>query len=349
MKTLKKAFVLAVIMWLPSSLFIWAEGSDKGTTNAALRYWMAFALVENPSVDKTLAELLDKTASGEAPWNEERLGPILDQNTAAIETLHRATRLPDCSWGLETELGPDTPIPHLARGRALARLNVLYGMRLVSRGQSGLAVDAWLSGLRFAQDLAREGSLISALVATSALDAHYKALQRFVESGNPNPALRTRIRSGLRGLPAYGVDWQEAWRAEGMAIEVLLLRMETMNPSDAYKQLVSLLGDPMAANPEKSRQDLAAKVGLQPIDLSDSEKLRKVLRQALQDHRRLMEDIIAAYRLPHREAEIRLTAIAARRKTASVLLRSVFPSPTRANELRGEAETHRTTLLNLLG
>src|SRR5215470_10071479 len=96
--------------------------------NAALRYWLAFAEMQDQSVDKKTAELLEKTAAGEVPWNETALGPILDRNQQAILALQRASRLPECDWGLEYDQGPNASVAYAPRARVLARLNTLYGM-----------------------------------------------------------------------------------------------------------------------------------------------------------------------------------------------------------------------------
>src|SRR5713101_9881972 len=66
------------------------------TRNAALRYWLAFADLQDPPADKATADLLEKTAAGEATWDEAKLGPILDKNETAIWRMQRATKLPDC-------------------------------------------------------------------------------------------------------------------------------------------------------------------------------------------------------------------------------------------------------------
>jgi hypothetical protein len=46
------------------------------------------------------------------------------------------------------------------RARVLARLNTLEGMRQMVHGDSQSAVNTWLAGMHFSQDLARGGSLI---------------------------------------------------------------------------------------------------------------------------------------------------------------------------------------------
>src|SRR5665213_3483274 len=79
-------------------------------TNAALRYWMAFAVTHDPPADRATAELLDRVAAGTSPWDEAKLGKILDDNREALEIMQRATKLTSCDWGLEYEFGPMTPI-----------------------------------------------------------------------------------------------------------------------------------------------------------------------------------------------------------------------------------------------
>jgi hypothetical protein len=64
------------------------------TSNAALRYWMAFALLQDSSASAATMDLLVRVAEGSAPWNEGRLGPILDglmRNTPdALRFIERA-------------------------------------------------------------------------------------------------------------------------------------------------------------------------------------------------------------------------------------------------------------------
>jgi hypothetical protein len=128
------------------------------TRNAALRYWMAFAELRDAPSDKATTELLEKTAAGEAPWDETKLGPILDRNKEAILMMQRATKLPDCDWGLEYERGPNAAIDYAPRARVLARLNTLYGIRMAAKGEAQNAIDSWLAGIRFSQHLAKGGS-----------------------------------------------------------------------------------------------------------------------------------------------------------------------------------------------
>jgi hypothetical protein len=194
-------------------------------TNAALRYWMAFALMKDPPADKATADLLEQVALGAAPWDEARLGTILDANADALDIMQRATKLPTCDWGVEYELGSAAPIAHLARARALGRLNVVAGARLVSRGQLPAAVETWLAGVRFSQHVAQGGTLISLLSARLVLTSSLNALARV--SGSLDATHRKEIEVAVRALPEAGFDWTDAMRREGEVLAVA----KRMNPN----------------------------------------------------------------------------------------------------------------------
>src|SRR2546427_12612501 len=75
------------------------SGAPPETRNAALRYWLAFADLQDPPTDKATAELLEKTAAGEAARDEKKDGPIFDKNEPALWRWERATELPDSDSG----------------------------------------------------------------------------------------------------------------------------------------------------------------------------------------------------------------------------------------------------------
>src|SRR5438270_588844 len=89
-----------------------------------------------------------------APPASITLGKFVDDNRESLQVMRRATKLMACDWGLEYELGPNTPIAHLAKARVLGRLNGAEAARLAARGQVAAAVDVWLAGIRFSQHVA---------------------------------------------------------------------------------------------------------------------------------------------------------------------------------------------------
>src|SRR5260370_30957164 len=138
-----------------------------------MRYWRGFADLQDTPTEKATAELLEKTAAGGTVGEEAKLGPILDKNESAIWRMQRATKLPECDWGLEYDLGPRAAIAYVPKARVLARLNTLDGMRLAAKGASQRAVETWLAGIRFSQHLAKGGTWIFSLYETMDLSSSF--------------------------------------------------------------------------------------------------------------------------------------------------------------------------------
>ena len=191
-----------------------AQAPTATATNAALRYWMAFALMKDPPADQATMELLDRVASGASPWDEARLGKFVDDNRDSLQIMRRATKLASCDWGLEYELGSNTPIAHLAKARVLGRLNGADAARLAARGQTDAAIDAWLAGIRFSQHVAKGGTLISLLSAKLSLSPALKSLARVLSQSRVDAARRKEIEVTLNGIPPAGLDWADAMKRE---------------------------------------------------------------------------------------------------------------------------------------
>jgi len=292
------------------------------TRNAALRYWMALVDLHDPPSDDATRELIEKTVSGEAAWDETKLGPILDQNTQAIEEMQRATRLPECDWGLEYSRGARASVGHLVRARVLARLNTLYGMRMMAKGQTQEAVDAWLDGVRFSQHLAKGGTLIFKLVARAALLPDFQALTNAAQRGQLQTAQKVRVAKAIRGLPPDVFDWNEALGLEEAAFELFVEEMrQSKNPAAVYQDLS---GEAPPANfilpPEK---DVVA--------------FRGVIVQAQ-----------AALRLPPDEARSHLEKLQKQEVQFGSFFEDSVPSILTINERRAEVEVARKKLLDAL-
>jgi hypothetical protein len=292
------------------------------THNAALRYWMAMADLQDPPADKGTQELLEKVAAGEVQWDEAKLGPIVDVNTQAIEEMQRATKLPECDWGLEYSRGAHASIGQLTRARVLARLNTLYGMRRMAKGRPQEAIDAWLDGVRFSQDLAKGGTLILKLVARAALLSDFQALNNAGRAGSLPAEQRTRVAVAIRSLPSDVFDWSEALGLEEAALEASVEQMrQSKNPASVYQDLN---GEPPPANYALPRQnDLIA--------------FRAVIVQAQ-----------AALRLPPPEARIHLQQLQRQIAQFGGFLERATPSLVKINDARTEVESARAALLETL-
>jgi hypothetical protein len=205
--------------------------------NAALRYWMAFAEMENPPADGEVAQRLSAVAEGKEPWSES-LAPILERNAEPLAIMQRASRLERCEWGYETEMGSETPIANLPRARTLARLNVLHGMRLWAQGRRTQAVDAWLAGIRFSRHIPAEGPWLGALVASASLRAHLGALSRAVNERKLDPAVTSRIERELAALPEAGFDWSVPARVESEGIGGHLAALEAKAANEGARSSI---------------------------------------------------------------------------------------------------------------
>jgi hypothetical protein len=215
-----------VLTFLLAGLMLVARADAQPTTNAALRYWMAFALMKDPPADQQTMQLLDRVASGASPWDEAKLGKFVADNREALEIMQRGTKLPSCDWGLEYELAQHTPIAHLAKARVLARLNGVEAARLASRGQLAAAVDVWLAGIRFSQHVASGGTLISLLSARLSLSPALKSLTRLAPQLDAGQ--RQQVDAAVRAIPDAGFDWADAMRREAEVLATAKKRDPTI-------------------------------------------------------------------------------------------------------------------------
>ena len=292
------------------------------TRNAALWYWLAFADLQDPPTDKATAELLEKTAAGEAAWDEAKLGPILDKNETAIWRMQRATKLPECDWGLEYDLGPRASIAYVPKARVLARLNTLEGMRLAARRETQKAVDTWLAGIRFSQHLANGGSLIFSLVAKMGLVSNFHALTQAAESGALSAEQKRKIEAAARALPDTGLDWGQALWYEEDPLNVAVKQMaEAASPAAYYEEM---MGRP---TPENFALPTTA-------EIASFHKLMALAEEAL--------------RLPPHVASERLRALQDSVKTLHPFFRDIMPSLTRVNDARFEVQAAREQVIKAI-
>lgn len=213
------------------------SSQQKPSDNAALRYWMAFAQMRDSQISPADTMRMNAMINGGSAWEEKQFGPIVEQNKAAIETMIRGSRLSYCEWGLETDLGPDTPIEYVPKAAALARLNNMYSMRLANAGDYHQAVRSTIAGIRFAQHLAENGSFLGALTAKTALIPALIQAQRLATSNQVPSQDRAALEGALRALPEGGLDWSFAAHAEGTALHSVLIEMaKSRNPKTMYEK-----------------------------------------------------------------------------------------------------------------
>jgi hypothetical protein len=291
------------------------------TRNAALRYWTAFAEMQDPLADMEARKLIEKTVAGETAWSETTLGAVLDANADAIQTLQRATKLPECDWGLEYRKGSRAQVTLFIRGRALAGLNTVEGMRRMAKGDSQGAVNAWLEGIHFSQDVARGEPLIFTLVAMRMMLPNLRALNERTIRGQLSEAQKKEVYAAVSALPEDGLDWRGAWQLEDAAGEQFLEELRpSKNPGAGYEEM----GMPV---PEK---------GIPPT------------MQEIQGYREYMLAVQAALREPPAKAKALIDGLEPKRSTFGEVEQNLIPNPQGINAARIELMTARTELMQTL-
>jgi hypothetical protein len=182
------------------------------TDNAALLYLFALEEVQGPSDEAR--HLFEETTAGQVPWDESKLGPILDHNKDAFRTMQQATKLPECNWGLDYRNGGRFPPWFAVRARLLSHLNELQGIREMAHGDSRMAVDTWLAGVHFGQDMSRGGPVIAALIAHAIVLDNLHRLRDSVQQGKLNEEQKTELSVVVKTIPKDGFDWGAAWGVE---------------------------------------------------------------------------------------------------------------------------------------
>jgi hypothetical protein len=292
------------------------------TKNAALRYWIAFSEMKDLPADKATQDLLEQTLSAEALWDEKKIAPILDANKFAIDVMQRATKLPDCDWGLEYTQGISASVAYAPRARALSRLNTLEGMRQLASGNTQSATDTWLAGVRFSQDLAHGGPLIFTLMAKSALLANLGALTRTAANGRFTVAEREQVTAAIRALPADAFDWSAAWGIESATLDHFLRELQSASdPRGVYQQAMG------SAAPAK---------GLPPT------------AQDMHDFEAYMRAVQAALKESPEKAQVSLEGLEAKRMALPEVEREMIPNPQKSNRARIDVAEARSALLQAL-
>jgi len=174
------------------------------TDNAALRYWFAFSKVQEPPDDDATRRLFGETVAGRVAWDEAKLGPILDSNLDALRTVQRATKLPACNWGFDYRNGATNPLWFGMRARLLSHLNALQGIREMAYGDSRTAVDTWLAGVHFGQDVSRSGPVIAALIAHAIILDNLDPLRDNARQGKLNEEQKTELSVVVKTMPEDG-------------------------------------------------------------------------------------------------------------------------------------------------
>lgn len=232
--------------------------------NAALRYWAAFAQMQDYAITDAEAKKLNGILDGPVPYDDLQYKDVVEKNRPALETMARGTALPKCDWGLDY-IGEDTPVDYARKALALGRLNVLYAFHLLIAGDKDGAVNAIAAGLRFSQDVANGGSLFATLAAKSLLITHLRAIAFALHTEQLSAVQRSVLQKAVVQLGSDALDWPSAAKRD-----LESLRGRYSNDPQASAALTRIISSYVAALNDPSKMPATKEViGGAPQSLAD--------------------------------------------------------------------------------
>jgi hypothetical protein len=208
---------------LISSVVVISAGLSLGTAqqrpklgdNAALRYYAAFAQLQDAAITNEQAKKLNGILDGPVPFIDNEYKDLIEKNRPAIESMTRGSAFSNCDWGLDYQLSEKMPVDYVRQAMALGRLNVLYAFHLQHPLQDNDgSVRTLVAGVRFSHDVANGGPLIATLAASDLLTTHLRAIAFSLHLANLSAAQKTDLRKAVTQLGPNGLDWQSATRRD---------------------------------------------------------------------------------------------------------------------------------------
>jgi hypothetical protein len=217
MKT-SRLILLTILAAALSASSVHAQQRVKLGDNSALRYWSAFAQMQDAAITSQQVKELGTILDGTTPYDDLKFRDLVEKNKPALETMARGTALANCDWGLDYGQGPDTPIGYAPKAVAMARLNVLYAFHLQIVGDKEGSTRALAAGLRFSRDIANGGSLFATLLAKESLIEHLRTIAFVLHTDGLSAPQRTTLQKAVVQLGPDPLDWQSAMRLEMAAL-----------------------------------------------------------------------------------------------------------------------------------
>jgi hypothetical protein len=192
----------------------------------------------------------------------------------------------------------------------------------MAQGHPQAAVDTWLAGIRFAQDLMKGGSLIFALTAKGVLMREIQTLTAEAIQGHLNTSQKKQLDAAVRAMPPEGFDWALAWEMDEGSADVYMAELvRSKDPAGLFETMMGRSAPKECMPPSQHQIDL---------------------------YHKYMADVVAALRLPPASAKPRLSQLDPKEYGICETIRDSIPSAQRVNDERMEVMAARTKLLQVL-
>jgi len=99
-----------------------AEQKRSLSDNAALRYYAAFTVMQDAVISDAEARKLNRILEGTAPYDDSQYSALVEKNDDALRLLQLGASHPECDWGLDYQLGEQTPVEYARNALQLGRL-----------------------------------------------------------------------------------------------------------------------------------------------------------------------------------------------------------------------------------
>jgi hypothetical protein len=128
--------------------------------NAALQYWQAFS--QMPALNEDQEKLLAEWQT--VPLDDPEVQKLIAGSQTSLMYLRRAAKLRRCDWGLDYKDGIAMLLPHLAKGRDLARFAALNARQHFEHGNRRAARQDASAIMVLARHIGSEPFMICVLV-----------------------------------------------------------------------------------------------------------------------------------------------------------------------------------------
>ena len=300
------------------------------TINPAQLYYQAFLAAPTPMSSEDMDYTFSK--EGLSQPLPERFSELLASYDPQFTLVRQAARsTTPCDWGLDMSQGPNAPLPHLARAKAVAQAARLRVRWNLEHGRQAEACEELLATFVLARNLPSDGLLISTLVemAMEAILCNSVA-QNF---GLFSVDSLERLAKGLEAPPARRTVAQCMGTEKALFHDWAINRIREVQKQHAGDDAKALeeIGKLFGFETDRTGNDLWAR--LKQASDGTSEGVITLLRE----REKYEEKLMAVLTLPYPEYQGRLQELEAEtRSSPNPLVSHTLPSIARARsrELR---------------